>query len=365
MSGFTYNGIHSSAYGVEYIPDASARWWNESDYEVYKKKVAWKNGGYIYGSAANIRTIKLNCYFEEISQATREKIRRWFGRNTKGKLVLDDFPFAYFVVTPGEIVQGKIYNDNNGTYSGTFTVSFLAEDPFGYLTRKCNMGSETDHAEDYCGLISDNDMPDAPTTGTRVFDVYNPGTEPCGLRLILAGSCSKPIRFINSRNNTQCVINSLPNNLTLDINCNDSGFVKTYTGSNENAYDNGYAYHDYGIVKLEPCETEENVAYTVTVNGTMYDIVPTGIIVTEDLVGAYIQFENPSTRNATVVSVNESSGKLTCTVSGTGTIQESGTMRISKMNHITIEEKNNSGNWVTPTSLTLSKFEIDYLPRLL
>ena len=365
MSGFTYNGVHSSSFGVEYIPDAAARWWNEADYEVYKKKVAWKNGGYIYGSAANIRTIKLNCYFEEISMATREKIRRWFGRNTKGRLILDDFPFVYFNVVPGEVVSGKIYNDTNGTFSGTFTVSFLAEEPFGYLMRKSNAGNENDHAEDYCGLIPSSMMPQSPTTSSRSFNVYNPGTEPCGLRLILAGSCSHPIRFVNSRNNTKCVITSFPTSLTLDINCDDSGLVKVYAGANENSYENGYAYHDMGTIRLEPCDRTDNVNYTASQNGTKYNITPSGIVVSEDLVGATLRFTNPSTRYAHVDSVNTSTGVLLCTLEGSGTFQTSGTMRVLKMNSITIEEKNNNGNWVTPTTLSLSKFQIDYQPRLL
>ena len=186
MSGFTYNGIHSSTFGVEYIPDAAARWWDGPDFEIYKKKVSWKNGGYVFGSAANIRTIKLNCYFEEISIATREKIRKWLGRTTKGKLILDDMPFVYYIVAPDSVVKGNIYNDNNGTYSGTFSVSFVAEDPFGYLMRKSNNGTEDDNAEDYCNLIDASKMPAAPTTLSRVFDVYNPGTESCGMRIKIA-----------------------------------------------------------------------------------------------------------------------------------------------------------------------------------
>ena len=366
MSGFTYNGIHSSTFGVEYIPDAAAKWWDGADFEIYKKKVSWKNGGYIYGSAANIRTIKMNCYFEEISIATREKIRKWLRRGVKGKLIFDDMPFVYYIVTLNDVVTGKIYLDTDESYSGTFTVEFVAEEPFGYLMRKSNTGTENDNAEDYCGLISSSKMPDAPGTSDRVFDVYNPGTEPCGLHLKLAGTATGIFRFFNTRNNTECVINSLPtNNLTLDLNCDDSGMVKVYTGNNSENYDNGFAYHDHGMVRLEPCEMFENIGYTAVANGTMYDITPSGIVVDDDLIGAFIQFDNPATRNATVSAVNKSSGKLTCTVGGSGTMQMSGTMSISKMNHITIQSKNSSGNWVAPSGITLSKLEIDYSPRAL
>lgn len=366
MGGFTYNGIHSSAFGVEYAPNAEARWWIGADYEIYQKKVAWKNGGYLYGSAANIRKIKMDCYFEEISIATREKIRRWLGRTTSGKLIIDERPFVYYKVRVSEVVPGKIYIDNNDTYSGTFTVTFIAEDPFGYLNRKSNAGTENDGAEDYCGLIASGKMPSAPTTSSRIFDVYNPGTESCGMQIILAGTANKPIRFINSRNKTECVISSLPtNNLTLDINNDDTGLAKVYTGTNSDNYENGFAYHDHGNVRLEPCETYENVAYTATYNGTMYEITPSGMSVTDDMVGGYIQFTSPSTLHATVSSVNKASNKMVCVLSGTGDIQLTGTMRLSTMNHISIEEKNDNGAWVVPTGLTLTKLSIDYKPRLL
>lgn len=366
MGGFTYNGIHSSQFNVEYVPNAEARWWAGADYEIYSKKVSWKNGGYIYGSAANIRKIKMDCYFEEISIAMREKIRKWLGRTTKGKLIFDELPFVYYNVVVSEVVPGKLYLDTGETYSGTFSVTFMAADPFGYLTRKSSEGNENDHAEDYCNLITSARMPPEPDVSSRSFDVYNPGTEPCGMQIMIAGTCESPIRFFNSRNKTECVISSLPDNsLTLDINENDTGMVKVYVGTNSGNYDNGFAYHDHGVIRLEPSELFENVSYTATQNGTMYTITPSGITVTEDMVGGHIWFMNPITREATITDVNTSTGKLTCVLTGSGTFRTSGTMRLYKSNHITIEEKNSNNVWVTPTHLTLSRIAIDYKPRLL
>ena len=365
MSGFTYNGIHCGIYGVEYVPDASAKWWEEADFEIYKKDVAWRNGGYYYGNAANIRQIDLNCYFEEVSMATREKIRRWLGRDTAGKLILDDRPFVYYNVRPSKVVPGKIYLDTNETYSGTFTVSFIAEEPFGYLMRKSNDGTENDGAEDYCGLIATSLMPSAPTTSSRNFDVYNPGTEDCGLTIRISGSCSKPIRFINSRNATECVIDSLPSsNLILDID-GETGFVKTYSNNAPNNYSPGFAYHDHGIVRLFPNTLYEDVPYVATVNGTGYSLALTGVIVSEDMIGGSIRFNNPTTRRARVNDVNIANNQVICTVSGTGAFNTTGTLRMFTINNISIEEKNNNGSWGTPSNLTINSIGIDYKPRLL
>ena len=273
MSGFTYNGTHCSTYHVEYVPNPSARWWEGAEYETYKKDVTWRNGGYKYGSAVNIRTITLDCYFEEITIKQREQIRKWLGRNTSGNLIFDDMPFVYYKVSPDKIVPGKLYNDTGGTYSGTFTITFVAENPFGYLTRKSNAGTENDHAEDYCGIKASSAMPATPSTSSREFDIYNPGTEVCGLNIHITGSCMHAIRFYNQRNKTECVINSLPlGTVELRVNA-DTGNVTVYSAGTSG---NGFAHHDRGFIRLEPDEgNSTNHIIIQELNSSGYWVVPT------------------------------------------------------------------------------------------
>ena len=251
MSGFTYKGIHCSTYGIDYIPNAEDRWFKGADFDVYDKDVSWKNGGYYYGNSAKNRVFNLKCYFEEITVKTREDIRKWLHRNTNGQLIFDNMPFVYWNVIPTNIIPGEIYNDT-GKYSGTFTVEFTAYEPFGYLTRKYNTQNDHDDANDYCDLIDQEDMPAAPATDGSSFDVYNPGREVCGTTIRLRGSTEKPFMFINAQNDTSCVFRDLPtNNLTLDIN-GDNGKVMVYPGTAISTGTNGFAYHDRGIVRLEP-----------------------------------------------------------------------------------------------------------------
>ena len=364
FDGFYYNGIHSSEYHVSYIPDASDLWFAGTEYDVYDNDVAWRSGGYYYGNAAQKHVFQLKCFYEEITIEQREKIRKWLHRNTSGKLILDDMPFVYWNVRPTKRVDGQEYIDC-GRYSGTFTLELTAYDPFGYLTRKSNSASDDDGAEQYCGIIDSSMMPAAPGTSTRNFMVYNPGTENCGMMIKLAGTASKPIRFFNNTNGTMCVISALPTGgVILDLN-GDTGLVKVYTSANPSNYSNGFAYHDYGMVRLDPNETYTDVMYTAVQNGTTYTIAPSQFDVKEDMVGGYIQFDDPTTRNATITAVNTTNNTLTCTLGGSGTFKTSGKMRISTMNNISIQEKNDSGNWVTPTGLTLTSIAIDYNPRLL
>ena len=77
MDGFTYNGVHCESLGLYYIPDASDRWNESPDFEVYEDTAASRHGGYWYDTRARTRVFSLNCYFEDITLEMREKIRHW------------------------------------------------------------------------------------------------------------------------------------------------------------------------------------------------------------------------------------------------------------------------------------------------
>lgn len=284
---FSYNGTASSAFHVYYIPDAAARWFDGPDFDVYDSEVSWHHGGYYYGNSVKNRVFTLPCYYEEITKEQREQIRRWLHRDTSGQFMFLDRQFVYWNVRPTKIIKGTEYLDC-GYYSGTFEIEFTAYDPFGYLTRKSNDGNEDDTANDYCDLIDTSDMPAAPTTSSRTFNVYNPGREVCGLSIAMSGTVEHPIEFLNTDNQTRCIFQSLPtNDLKVAIN-GDTGKVITYVANDIINAENGYAYHDRGVIRLNP-----------------------------------------------------------------------------GMNTIMIMEKNDNGNWVTPTTLALTSIAIDYSPRIL
>lgn len=289
LNGFTYNGIHSSVYHVDYIPDASDLWFASPDWDMYDSDIAWHHGGYYYGNAVKNRDFKLKCFYEEVNRKKREDMRKWLHRDTSGILMFDDLPFVYWKVRPVSSPTGQEYIDS-GYFSGLFDITFRAYEPFGYLVRKYNSTpeEEEDEANDYCDLIKESEMPAAPTTASRTFNVYNPGREVCGLNIQMSGTVSNPVEFLNETNGSRCIIQRLPtNNLVLDI---DSDYATIYTHPAGTAANSelGYVYHDRGYVSLNP--------------GT---------------------------------------------------------------NSIRIMEQNNSGSWVTPTTLQLTSLSIDYRPRIL
>lgn len=415
LSGFTYNGVHSEEFGLYYLPTEEDRWFLDPEYEVYSTDIEWKHGGVYYDSKATVRTFTLNCFFENIDVAKRQAIKAWLKRGTSGKLIFDEMPFVYWIVRPGKIPVGNWYYDQD-TFSGTVVITFNAYEPFGYLTRKCNTGSDSDNAADYCNLIDEEDMPAAPvapwpeeseTKGGTVsgssymFEIYNPGTEACGLSIEIAGITDNKIRFYNETNGTFCVFNGLPEVsksskssisydglLYLGIN-GDTGlvYVKDSFGSSTE-----FRYHDKGVVRLEPNIGKSNVSF---VNGVyddeVYDFALdlVGYHVTDALVGAVITFHvdgDINGREGEVTAVDPENNRIYGIPRSTGVspdstktvssnveyiFPETGIVSIKTVNRIYLQEKYSHSpkiaipNWRSPFTLALYDIKVDYSPRLM
>ena len=365
MFGFTYNGVHSSEFGLYYTQSPEDKWFNDPEYNVYSDDVDWKNGGYYYGSSVKSRKFTIQCYFEEIDIATRQRIKQWVKNGTYGTLIFDDKPFVYWNVRPGGIPVGKWYLDGNESHSGTVTITFIAYEPFGYLIRKSNPSYlPDDGSEDYCHLINTDEMPAAPTVSSNAFDIYNPGTEDCGLSIEISGTASRPIRFINDKNSTFCEFSSLPaGNLHVRID-GDTGFVSVFTGGSSN-YENGYAYHEKGIVRVVPNVGHSNIPFTYNgLNGTTYTFTMHDIKVDNDYIGAIMTIPELANTTFTVIGINRTTNIVYCSRTGSNVPPAAGTCSIKTVNHISIQEKSDN-SWVTPSSLTLSSISVDYNPRLL
>ena len=363
MTGFTYNGVHCEDLGLYYIPTKDDQWFYDPEYDVYDMDIDWRHGGVYYSNKVKVRTFTLKCYFEEIDVARRQAIKEWVRRDSKGALVFDDFPFVYWNVHPGKIPVGNWYLDNNESHSGTVTITFNAYEPFGYLLRKYNNGQD-DGSEDYCNLIDVDDMPEAPTVADTEFDIYNPGTEVCGLSIEVAGTTSNPFRFFNETNGTFCEFNSLPTSLRLAIN-GDTGFVDVHVAGTS-MLDNGFAYHEKGVVRLEPNQGRSDITYVNgTTSGTLYQLDLVGYPVTSAIRGATLVLNESDPITLEVESISAANNRVWCSSEETFTMPETGICSIKNVNSIKIQEKVNN-SWVTPsssTTLDISYISVDYKPR--
>lgn len=109
MFGFSYRGIHSSRFGVYYIPDATDRGQDMPAFDVEDLDIGHGDGGLYVQNRVPARDLPLDCYFDGITQDMREGLYRWLHRDTKGPLVYDDRMYAYYDVRPVKRIEIKEY----------------------------------------------------------------------------------------------------------------------------------------------------------------------------------------------------------------------------------------------------------------
>lgn len=117
----------------------------------------------------------------------------------------------YYTVRPTKALTYKIYPAENGHISGTFTVTFTAYDPCGYLLydKLDTTNPDSVKAADYCDILAGSYMPAAPDLNTDDFLLYNCGTEPCDTRICIAGLANDTVKIHNLTNNQTCTLNPL------------------------------------------------------------------------------------------------------------------------------------------------------------
>lgn len=350
--GFSYNGIHSTVFGCYYIPDENDLFDNKADYTVFDDDSGWRDGGYYYGTKIKPREFSIDCFYEDIPKEKKERMMSWLDRKTSGVLVFDERPDVEYHVRPTKKLNGKLYTHRHegsiaDTYSGTFTITFTAYDPFGYLTKKSYTSIDMNGMSSYCGIIEDSQMPAKPTASSRDFLIYNCGTESCGCVIRIGGSAPNGLTITNDANNQKCKLLALPPSpgyLEID---SSMGLikVKTTTGSEDII---AFEYSDEGYVNLEPCGfIYDEAIFHYTKNQNTMSIVDDRVL-DNSHIGKYVYLAGGWHRiigftNAGTIAIND-------TFASSG-VESS---RIVTMNNIHIRG----------TGLTLNKLEIDYTPRV-
>lgn len=344
MDGFEYNGRHCSEFGVWYTPDARDLWLNSPDYDVTSSKVKGRAGSYYYTNEAKERTFTLSCFFDEITWFDREQIRHWIDRKTSGKLIFDNKPFVYYNVRPTKLDTGRVYvtrgtNDLENLYSGTFTITFTAYDPFGYMTYKSFDTYDNDNASIYCGILDQAEMPEAPTTSTSNFLIYNCGTETTDTVITIGGTAPNGLTISNGTNNTVCSLVSLPPTDTLVI---DSAKGSVRYGSSQ-----AFQYHNNGFIRLAPyLPDKRDVVVSYNTGSNMLAVL--NEVADKTWIGRYVRIHNEWVK---IIYVN-ANGVVTLQKAMTASGVE--TTRLVTMNEISISGDGQS----------LSTLSIDFTPLI-
>lgn len=263
----------------------------------------------------------------------REDLRNWLDRNGHGTLIFDKKPFVYYHVRPTQIVRGEKYTaliNDTEVYSGTFTITFAAYDPFGYLT--CDRLTEPDiqGVGMYCGILQEEQMPEAPAANDTEFLIYNCGTQPCDTTIEIGGAGTE-IKINNETNGSFCSLVALPNTGYLEID----GHHGTVTWVNGNERELFFEYHDEGYLSLAPF-TPKNF-HVVASYSVGSDVVSIGapLFSLKDQVGRYIWLNEAWHKIVSASEENE-----TVTLDHALTTSGGEETKIVTMNEITITGSN-------------------------
>lgn len=349
INGFRFNGKHSSAFNLEYIPSAQNRVLNMPDYSVREETVTGRNGGYYYGRQANIREFALECFFEDLTAQRYDDMMRWLCTGEEGELIFDERPYVAYRVRSWKLPGGKVYTSENDVdseklYAGTLTVYFKAYDPFGRMLYKTYETVDEDGAEKTCGIVRASDMPPAVTAKTGTFLIYNPGTYRSDTIIRIGGTAAKGLTITNETTNEKCTLIRLPGGdsyLELD---SSAGSVRVLP---EKPDEMAFEYHEEGYITLAPCTPYERHVFVEYAAKSNHVTFPT-FTLTQERVGQYIHIAGKWLRISSLL--DEHHAVVSEQLESAGTEETI----LATMNVLRVEG----------TGATLTKLEVDYVPRV-
>ena len=291
MEGFTYNGVHSDDMKVIYVPDASARGDFFADYEMIDMEKSWNDGGECYKPRIKSRKMELDCYYEDITIAEKERILRWLDCRKSGELIFDNRSYARYYVCPTKKIEFKDYlqsSTDEKLYSGTFTITFTAYDPFADLIWSTLDDHDDDtQAIEETGLIPLSLMPDVVQIGDTDCLIYNPGTEIGHSIIRFSGKTgSSDLKIYNATNGTEFILKA---GLTTEdgeyMECvSETGRVMRVKNGISKV---DFACHDGGYITFEPFGSIERDVLIITTAGSR-NIMAGYEVFNESMIGKYI-----------------------------------------------------------------------------
>lgn len=261
----------------------------------------------------------------------------------------------YYNVRPTKALSYKIYPGENGHINGTFTVTFTAYDPCGYLLydRLDATNGDCLKAAEYCDMLTPALMPAGPDKNTNDFLLYNCGTEPCDTRICIAGLINDKVQIRNSANNQVCTLVPLEGYQRLPVDDNNAGSyleIDSQYGSVKllglGSPTFAFGYHDDGFIRLEPARLERGgIMATCTADSNI--VAVSGVVLDGSYAGRYIWIEGEWRRilnvklanNANSVVIDANAGSTAAAETMIATLNRIQITGFSKMEKLEVEYK--------------------------
>lgn len=176
--GFTYNGKHSSEFGIVRVSDGSR--FNENLLPTMQDKTAQVPGGdgtYYFGSYYTQRQFNVSFAFDSLTENQLASLRTHFGDKGIHDLIFDEVPYkVYSAKVTGTATLKYIpfaEGETNRVYKGEGSIQFTCYDPFArcrFMTRsqyEADDCTNIDEWWDAAGLGKDSNV------GNKIINVKN------------------------------------------------------------------------------------------------------------------------------------------------------------------------------------------------
>lgn len=267
--GFSFCGVDIADIGLEYAPDNKDTYvYKPGEAEVHEETFDGHDGGYIYGATKRPKEFILRCYFEDknIAEGIMARAYNLFKIGKSGKLIFKRRPWCYYYATVTGIDSDDLHNYMNGL----FVVTMKAYYPYARSTEIngrlfCNLLTDPYHTEimQNTALLDKQEMV-LPTSFNSApqspFLLYNPGTEPADVGIVVAGQAGDGVTITNRTTGQSC--RYVRFDTTTGSNSGYEIFTDSINGKTVKRYAEdptdltrtslAFLYHDYGFIELAP-----------------------------------------------------------------------------------------------------------------
>lgn len=149
--GFTFNGHHSSEFGLVVVSDGDRYHQTlSSNFSDTVISVPGKNGGYYFGTQLQMKDFTIRCAFDEMTSHMMQKIQNWLHPNKVGWLIFDETPYKKYKVKISNVIEPsfipfdsinrvKDYTIQKEILKGELQISFFSFDEYGYENEDYNL----------------------------------------------------------------------------------------------------------------------------------------------------------------------------------------------------------------------------------
>lgn len=246
--GFTYNGRHSSEFGI--VRTSTGNRYDDNllpNKNVKTTAVPGGDGAYYFGSNYTQRQFTVQFAFDALSDAQLREMRQWLGTGQIHDLIFDEFPYKVYsaAVTGNATAKHLCFDEGSGVvYKGDGSIQFTCYFPFARSRYKWLSQYTTTNIPEWngdefynnktewavgSGMLESANGKDSYVSGTDagrvkgVIPIFNPGDLPTDFKLFipstfLASDCT--IVLASSRSytvgNPQITIGSITSLITTE-----------------------------------------------------------------------------------------------------------------------------------------------------